>query len=418
MPALGRPQARVDLGPGYHKLWTAAASSTLGDGVFLAALPLLAATLSRDPLQVSLISFAGWLPWLLFGLISGALVDRWDRRRVMWTVDAVRAVLVGVLALAVLAGWATIALLAAIGFLLGTGQTLVDNAAQSLIPALVGRDRHRLERANSQLYGARTVGQHFVGPPVGGVLFAVASWVPFLVDALSFAASSALVAAVRGHFRPRAAADAAHAGLRAEIVEGLRWLFAHRLLRALAVLVGLMNLASMAGQAIMVLFAQEQLGLGSVGYGLLLAAHGFGGVLGSLTATRLSRHAGSATLLLSAALVRAVAWLVFGVVSNPWVAGAMLGISGITGAVFGVVGISLRQAIVPDPLMGRVVSAFRMLGYGAVPVGAILGGVVAQALGLRAPFLLAAAVLVVAAAMALPAVNARAVAAARAAAER
>jgi MFS family permease len=385
----------------------------LGDGVFLAALPLLAATLSRDPLRVSLVSFAGWLPWLLFGLVSGALVDRWDRRRVMWTVDAIRAVLVGVLALAVLAGWATIALLAVIGFLLGTGQTLVDNAAQSLIPALVGRNRQRLERANSQLYGARTVGQHFVGPPAGGLLFSVAAWVPFLADALSFAASSLLVARVRGRFRAQGAADAARAGLRAEIAQGLRWLLAHRLLRALAVLVGLMNLASMAGQAIMVLFAQEQLGLGSVGYGLLLAAHGVGGVFGSLVATRLGRHAGTATLLISAVLVRAVAWLVLGAVSDAWIAGVMLGISGITGAVFGVVGVSLRQAIVPDRLMGRVVSTFRVLGYGAVPVGAILGGAVAQALGLRAPFLLGGVVLVVAALVALPAVNNRAIAAAR-----
>lgn len=199
---------------------------------------------------------------------------------------------------------------------------------------------------------------------------------------------------------------------------GLRWLLAHRLLRALAVLVGLMNLASMAGQAVLVLFAQEQLGLGSVGYGLLLAAHGLGGVLGRLAATRLGRHAGIATLLLSAVLVRAVAWLVFGVVSKAWIGGVTLGVSGITGAVFGVVGVSLRQAIVPDPLMGRVVSAFRMLGYGAVPVGAILGGVVARTLGLRAPFLLGAAVLVLAALMALPAVNNRTVEAARAAAER
>jgi MFS family permease len=411
------PQApSTRLGPGYHKVWTAAASSMLGDGVFLAALPLLAATLSRDQLQVSLVSFAGWLPWLLFGLVSGALVDRWDRRRVMWGVDALRAVLVGMLALAVLAGWATIALLAVVGFLLGTGQTLVENAAQSLVPALVGRDRQRLERANSQLYGARTVGQHFVGPPAGGWLFSLAAWVPFLVDALSFAASSALIARVRGHFRPQAAADAARVGLRAEIAQGLRWLFAHRLLRALAVLVGLMNLASMAGQAIMVLFAQEQLGLGSVGYGLLLAAHGVGGVLGSLVATRLGRHVGTATLLLAAVLVRAPAWLVLGAASHAWIAGAMLGISGTTGAVFGVVGVSLRQAIVPDRLMGRVVSAFRVLGYGAVPVGAILGGVVARALGLRAPFLLGAAVLVVTALMALPAVNTRAVEAARAAA--
>src|SRR6266540_5974059 len=141
--------AQTNLGPGYHKLWTAAAVSTLGDGVFLAALPLLAATLSRDPLQVSLVAFAGWLPWLLFGLVSGALVDRWDRRRVMWTVDAVRLALVGGLGVAVLAGGATIPLLATVGFLLGIGQTLFDNAAQSLIPALVTRATQRLERATA-----------------------------------------------------------------------------------------------------------------------------------------------------------------------------------------------------------------------------------------------------------------------------
>src|SRR6266498_1465985 len=345
--------AQTNLGPGYHRLWTAAALSTLGDGVFLVALPLLAATLSRDPLRVSLVFFSGWLPWLLFGLISGALVDRWDRRRVMWTVDA----------------------------------------AQSLIPALVTRDTQRLERANSQLYGAQTVSQNFAGPPAGGFLFALAAWVPFLVDAVSFAASSALIALIRGNFAPERSVDVPRIGLWAEIAEGLRWLLGHRLLRTLAVMVGLMNLATMAGEAILVLFAQDELGLGSVGYGLLLAGFGAGGVLGSLVATRLSRHAGTATLLVGATLVMAAAWLVFGVGSNAWVGGAMLAIAGGTGVVFNVIGVSLRQAIVPDRLIGRLVSAFRMVAYGAVPAGAILGGVVGRALGVRAPFLLGAAVL-------------------------
>jgi MFS family permease len=175
MSVLRRGSTWTDLGHGYHKLWTAAALSTLGDGVFLTALPLLAATLSRDPLRISLVAFAGWLPWLLFGLISGALVDRWDRRRVMWTVDACRCALIGLLAVAVLAGWASIPLLASVGFLLGIGQTLFDNATQSLIPALVSRDTQRLERANSQLYGAQTVSQSFAGPPAGGVLFSLAA---------------------------------------------------------------------------------------------------------------------------------------------------------------------------------------------------------------------------------------------------
>jgi MFS family permease len=393
----------------------------LGDGVFLTALPLLAATLSRDPLRVSLVTFASWLPWLLLGLVSGALVDRWDRRRVMWRVDAYRFALVGALGLAVLAGWATIPLLAAVGFLLGIGQTLFDNAAQSLIPALVSRDPRRLERANSQLYGAQTISETFVGPPAGGALFALAAPAPFLVDAVSFAASSALIATIGGDFTPRrpvgAAAGRPRASLRADIAEGLGWLLGHRLLRALSGLAALSNLVIMAGQAILVLFAQEQLGLGSVGYGLLLTGFAVGGVLGTLVATRLSRLLGAGTVLVAATMLRAAAWLVFGVGSSALLGGAMLALVGAAGTVANIVGVSLRQAIVPDHLVGRVVAADRMLAYGAAPVGAILGGVVGRTLGLRAPFLLGAAILAAARLLALPVVNNRTIRAARIAAD-
>jgi hypothetical protein len=162
-------------GTGFAKLWAAQGTSNLGDGVYGTALPLLAATLTRDPLLVSLVSFAEWLPWLLFGLLSGALLDRWDRRRVMWTVDAARFAIVGGLAVAVLVDRASIALLAAVGFLLGTGQTLVDT--QVATPELAG-------------------------PPVGGLLVSAAAWIPFAVDAVTFAAGSALVATIRGRFGP------------------------------------------------------------------------------------------------------------------------------------------------------------------------------------------------------------------------
>jgi MFS family permease len=145
-------------------LWAASTVSSLGDGMYLAALPLLAATLTRDPLAVSVVTFAGWLPWLLFALPAGALVDRLDRRRVMWTVDAARALVVGVLTVAVLAGWASIPLLAVAGFLVGAGQTLFENAAQAMVVAVVGRDPRRLERANGQLVASLTVGQQLVGP--------------------------------------------------------------------------------------------------------------------------------------------------------------------------------------------------------------------------------------------------------------
>jgi MFS family permease len=413
------------LGAGFARLWTAAAVSNVGDGVYVTALPLLAATLTRDPLGVSLVTFGEWLPWLLFGLVSGALLDRWDRRRVMWTVDAGRFAVVGGLAVTVLLDHASIALLAATGFLLGTGQTLVDTAQHSVVPALVSREPARLERANARLQGTQIVANQFVGPPVGGFLFSVAAWIPLAVDAVSFGASSALVAAIKGRFGrppppPGPAADGADTpvarrpSLRAEIAEGLRWLLAHRLLRALAVMVAMINLLGTAHDAILVLFAQERLGLGSVGFGLLLTGSAAGGVLGGVVAPWLSRRLGAATILLGGFVFQGAATLGVGLTSSPWVAGALLGVTGLVVVTFNVVGGSLRQTLTPDHLLGRVISTFRLFSYGAVPLGALLGGVVARAFGLRAPFLLAGVVAPVVALLCLPVVNRRSIAEARA----
>lgn len=155
------------LGSQYRKLWSATGLSMLGDGLFLTALPLLAAELTRDPLRVSLVDFAGSLPWLLFGLISGALVDRWDRRRVMWIVDAGRFLVVGLLTIAVLGSRASIPALAVVGFLLGVGETFFDSASPAMVTAALGtRDIQGLERANSRLLGVQTVGRELAGPPV------------------------------------------------------------------------------------------------------------------------------------------------------------------------------------------------------------------------------------------------------------
>ena len=284
VPELGTAgKRRVRLGPDFVKLWLAQGVSNLGEGVYVTALPLLAATLTREPLPVSAVVFAEWLPWLLFGLLAGALLDRWDRRRVMWVVDAGRFAAVGAFAVAVLAGWASIPLLMVTGFLLGSGQTLVDTASQALIPTLVSRDRRRLERANGRLQGTQIVAQELAGPPAGGFLFSAAAWLPFGVDALSFAASSALVASIptrrtapAGSDTKASTATGQRPTLRADIAVGLRWLARHQVLRAMALLAAGVNLLSIAHGAILVLFAQERLGLGSVGFGLLLTASAVG----------------------------------------------------------------------------------------------------------------------------------------------
>ena len=404
---------------GFARLWAASAVSNVGDGVYGTALPLLAATLTRDPLLVSVVSFAEWLPWLLFGLLSGALLDRWDRRRVMWTVDAARFAVVGGLAVAVLLDRAGIALLATVGFLLGTGQTLVDTGAHSILPALVSRDPQRLERANGRLVGTQVVAQELAGPPAGGFLFSVATWIPFAVDAVSFAAGSALVAAIRGRFGP-AAAELGDTGRRttllAEIAEGLRWLVGHRVLRATAGMVAVVNLLASGGSAVMVLFAQEKLGLNAVGFGLLLSGSAVGGVLGSVVAARLARVVGTAGIVVWTMVLSALAYLVFGLSKGPWLAGAMFGLVGFFTVVFNVVLGSLRQALSPDRLLGRVISAFRLFSYGAVPLGSLLGGLVARTFGLRAPFVVAGVVIPVTALLCLPAINARTIADARRAA--
>ena len=394
--AASAPKGQDRLGPDFTKLWLAQGISNLGDGVYTTALPLLAATLTREPLPVSAVVFAEWLPWLLFGLVAGVLVDRWDRRRVMWPVDAGRFAVVGAFTIAVLAGWASIPLLMATGFLLGTGQTLVDTASQALIPTLVSRDRRRLERANGRLQGTHVVADHLAGPATGGLLFSAAAWLPFGVDAVSFAASSALVAsipaqhAVAGGRNPKAPASVnRRASLLAEIAEGLGWLVRHRVLRAMAVLAAGINLLSVAHGAILVLFAQEQLGLSSAGFGLLLTASAVGGLVGSMVAPWLSRRAGPVWVMVGGSVVGGLARVGIGLTDSPWVAGGLLAVTGLTPIVYNVILGSLRQQLIPDRLLGRVNSAYSLCTYGAVPLGALLGGALAQSFGLPAPFLVA-----------------------------
>jgi MFS family permease len=404
--------ARPVLGPEYRKLWTASTISNLGDGVTLTAGPLLAATLTRDPVLVAGVAFAQRVPWLLFPLISGALVDRLDRRRVMGYVDAARTALIGALGVAVLLGWASLPLMYAIFFLMGTLETLFDNASQAILPAVVSREQ--LERANSRLYAAEIVSNELAGPPLGGFLFGVAVAVPFLLDAGTYAAAAALVLALRGGFRPERSEGAPPTTLAAEIGEGLRWLWNHRLIRTLAIMLGVFNMTLAATQAIFVLFAQDILGLGSFGYGVLLTSAAVGGVIGSLMADRIILWLGSGGALQAAVLISAVVLTVVALSESAVVVWAAFLLIGMTGVVWNVITVSFRQAVVPQDIFGRVNSVYRLLGWGGISVGALLGGFLARSFGLTAPFWFAAAVLAVMFLLTLPLVNNRTVARARA----
>jgi len=376
-------------GTNFGKLWTASTVSFLGDGVTLAAGPLLAASVTRDPVLVAGVAVAQQLPWLLFSLPGGALVDRLDRRRVMWISDAVRCAAIGFLGGAVLLDLASLPILYAAFFVLGAATVPFSAASTSILPSVVTREG--LAGANGRLFGAQVVAGQMVGPPLGGLLFASSTSLPFLVDAGSFVAASALVLAMDGTFRATGLQEVPRTTLRAEISEGFAWLWGHRLLRTLAMALGVMNLTSAATIAVLVLFAGGRLGLGSLGYGLLLSSLAVGGVLGALCAGRVVGWLGAGTTMRGGLLVEASTSAVIALSHNTYVVGTMLALFGFHAIVWNVVTISLRQELVPDGLLGRVNSSYRLLGMGGAAVGALLGGLLAKGFGLTAPFWFAAA---------------------------
>jgi MFS family permease len=385
------------LGRNYWRLWWANAVSSTGDGAFVAALPLLAVTITRDPRLVSVVTAATYLPWMVLSLPAGALVDRYDRATLMWRAQAVQAAVVAVVMVLVIAREANIAVLGVAGLLLGSAEVIFSNAAQSVLPDLVPPEL--LPKANGSQQISLTVGESFLGPPAGSLLFAAAAALPFGLDAVSFAGSAALLARLP---KRQQAKDEATPGIKAQIAEGLRWLVRHRLLRVVAVLLGVVNFANQMGQAILVLLATETLHVSVRGYGLLLAASAVGSVIGGLVNPVLTRRLGMlASLIIGGAIIAAV-FVGVGLAPDPAVAAVMLAGQGFAVTMWNIVTVSLRQQIVPSALLGRVNSVYRMLGWGLMPLGALAGGFVAHTEGLRAPYILAGVICGVALLAALP----------------
>lgn len=380
----------MTLGPDYRRLWSASALSNLADGVFQVALPLLALRLTRSPGEIAGLSLVARLPWLLFALPAGALADRLDRRRTMVNVDLARTVLIGGLALLTAAGHERLWVLYVVAFGLGVGETLFDTAAQSVMPMVVGRDR--LSEANGRLYAAEMTMNQFVGPPLGGLIAGTAIALAFAGSAASYLAAALVLVTMAGRFKPQRTGGGVPPRLRADIVEGVRYLFGHRLLRALALMTGVMNLMSSAAFAVFPLFAVKPgpLGLSDAGYGFFLTALAVGALGGSLLAARIEAALGRARSLLLAvvgsAAITAGPALFATVVPNA----TLLILGGLTMVTWNVITVSLRQRIVPEPLMGRVNAGYRLLAWGTMPLGAGLGGLLAEAFGVRTVFAVAA----------------------------
>ena len=386
--------------PGFGKLWGAVTAANLADGVTLAAVPLAAAALTSDPALIAGTVVAQRLPWLLFSLPAGVLVDRLDRRLLLVSANLLRALALGLFAVTLevgVDGSAGLALLYGAGFLVGSAETVADNSSIAITPALVPREH--LDRANGRIFAAMPVANELVGPPVGAWLFAVAAAWAFSGSAAAFAVAGVLALALRGTFRVALPPERPRRAMRAEVAEGLRWFAGNRVVRAAALEAAGSNLLSAATGSILIVLAQDRLGLDAQGFGFFLATAAVGGILGGWLADRTVAVAGPGPTILLSMVVPAVGFAIIALTRNPLVAGGGLALGSFAAMLGNVVTHTLRQRAVPDHLLGRVTSAYRLVGLGALPIGGLLGGIVARYANVTAVFWMAAAGMLVLAAL-------------------
>jgi MFS family permease len=380
----------MSLGRNFHKALAASGFANLADGVFQVALPLLAVQLTRSPVLIAGVAVAARLPWLL-APVAGALADRLDRRETMIRANLVRTVLLGGLALAVAADVATLVMLYAVALLLGIAETLFDTSAQSLLPAIVKRDD--LTRANSRLFAVELVANTFVGPPLGGLLAAAGLAIALGLPAVAYLAGAGCLALVAGGFRAAGARPAGSTRLRDDVAEGLGYVWRHPVLRPLAIMLGVQNMALAATFAVFVLFAVDPgpMGLSAAGFGILTAGLGVGSLIGTWVAVPTERRLGRARTLVVSVVLGAATQAVPAFTARPVPVAASLVVGGLSMVLWNVVTVSLRQRITPDRLLGRMNASYRLVGWGTMPIGALVGGFLAETLGLRATFAIAAA---------------------------
>ena len=401
------------LGASYWKLWTATAISNLGDGVSMVAYPWLASAVTRSPILIAAAGFASRLPWLVFTLHAGVLTDRFDRRKLIVAMDFMRGLLTVFVGAVVYlnrdsfpaldelttitnlqTNWPIYFTLLITAFLFGLAEVLRDNSAQTLMPSVV--EKENLETANGRMWSAESLTNSFIGPPLGSLLIGIAIFIPFFFDAVSFFFAVALIASLKGVFKPVADEKGrAKINFKAEIKEGYAWLWAHPLLRPMAIILGTMNgLATMVG-ATYILFAQEVLQTSVFTFAILGTAGAVGGTIGGLLAPKVSAKLGSGRSLAMVLAAAPIGSLIIALTTTWQVVWVVVLFETFFAILWNTITVSLRQSIIPTHLLGRVNSVYRFFAWGSIPIGMFLGGGLVSALtlvlsrgnALRAPYL-------------------------------
>jgi predicted MFS family arabinose efflux permease len=371
------------LGTGYRWLLASSWTTNLGDGVAVAAGPLLVASLTGDALLVSLAALLRWAPPLVFGLYAGVLSDRLDRRRLVIAADGVRAVVLSVLIITMITGSVSVGgALLALG-LLATAEVFADNTSTTLTPTLVHRDD--LGIANSRLQTGYITLNHLVGPPIGAALFAAGRVWPFVTEAVLVAAGVILVSRVVLPAHGRGSTDGA-GSVRGDIAEGFRWTMHHAAVRTLSLSILIFNITFGAAWSVLVLYATQRLGFGAVGFGLLTTVSAAGGLLGTGLYGWITRRVSLGNVMRAGLVIETLTHLALAVTTSRWVASLIFFIFGAHAFIWGTTSITIRQRAVPAHLQGRVGSVNTISTFGGLVAGSAIGGTLATHYGVTAPF--------------------------------
>lgn len=374
--------APARLGVGYRWLLASAWVSNIGDGIALAAGPLLVASQTDDAFLVALAALLQRLPWLCFGLFAGALADRVDRRRIVITVDVLRTVILVSLAVTIFTGYVNVAVVLVTMFLLGSAETFADVTSSTLMPMLVDKGDYGV--ANTRLMGGLIVANQLAGPPIGAALFAAGSSSPFVAQAVCMALAVLLVSRVVLPATGRA--DEERRALRREIVDGVQWLWAHRPLRTLALTIVSFNITFGAAWSVLVLYATDHLDMGPIGFGLLTTATAMGGLLGIGIYGWLTARVSLGNVMRGGLIIETLTHLALALTTVPWVALVVMFVFGAHAFVWGTTSTTVRQRAVPTEFQGRVGSVYMLGVHGGIVAGGAIGGLIARQWGVVAPF--------------------------------
>jgi predicted MFS family arabinose efflux permease len=370
------------LGNGFRWLVASSWVTNLGDGILIAAGPLLVASQTRNPMLVAAAMLALQLPWLAVGLFAGALADRLDRRLVMMVANGVRGLVLAGLCAVVATGHVNIAIVLVAMLALGTAETFVDATAGTLTPMLV--EKRDLGIANARLMTGMIAGNQMIGPAVGALLFTVGMAWPFLVTVVCIAAGVMLVSRIGT--APGAVRENVDTHIRQDIADGVRWLMGNPPVRTLAVIIVVFNATWAAPWSVLVLWALERIGIDEGGFGLLTTCSALGALLATFSYGRLERRVPLALLMRAVLLAEVLFHLAMALTTSPWAAYPLMFFFGAYAFVWGTLSQAVRQRAVPSELQGRVGSVYMICVMGGMLVGSLLGGLIASAWGLTAPW--------------------------------